>query len=132
MQKEILTYEGLVELVDQLKKYTDEKGSLETYPTRYNFPVIGAVSYTHLPDSEFREMLFWIDAVPSRVKLYDDADNFTQTTPQYITIGSPDCDVWVYRMKSYRMNLTDDEILDNRIADAKNAEEMLSRYYRCV
>ena len=88
------------------------------------------LEFNILPDSEFREMLFWIDAVPSRVKLYDDADNFTQTTPQYITIGSPDCDVWVYRMKSYRMNLTDDEILDNRIADAKNAEEMLSRYYR--
>ena len=88
------------------------------------------LEFNILPDSEFREMLFWLDAIPSRVKLYDDADNFTQPAPGYITIGSPDCDVWVYRMKSYRMNLTDDEILDNHIADAKNAEEMLSRYYR--
>lgn len=83
-----------------------------------------------LPDSEQMEMLLYLDAEPSRVVLYDASDNFTQADPKPIVIGSNDCDVHIYRMKAYERNLTDDEIMANRIADAKNAEEMLARYYR--
>ena len=83
-----------------------------------------------LPDSQFTETVKWIDGIPTQVVLYSPGDNFTQPSPKPITIGSPDCDVWVYRMKSYTMNLTDDEILDNHIADAKNAEEIIRRHTR--
>lgn len=83
-----------------------------------------------LPSTHFREMVLWIDAIPSRVKLYETTDSFTQIPVAPITIGSPDCDVWVYRMKSYSSYLEEDEILINFIADAKNAEEMISRYER--
>ena len=83
-----------------------------------------------LPDSQHNEMVLWLDGIPCKVELYDSSDNFTQSSPVGITIGSADCDVWIYRMKSYMMNLTDDEILDNFIADAKNAEEMIERYNR--
>lgn len=88
------------------------------------------LEFNTLPDAEYREMVLWLDSIPTRVKLYSESDSFTQTTPVGITIGSDDCDVWVYRMKSYTMNLTDDEILDNFIADAKNADEIISRYMR--
>lgn len=83
-----------------------------------------------LPDSQYREMVMWLDGIPCKVELYDGSDNFTQASPVGITIGSDDCDVLVYRMKSYSMNLSDDEILDNFIADAKNADEMIERYNR--
>lgn len=83
-----------------------------------------------LPDSQYREMVLWLDGIPCRVELYDGSDSFTQAKPVGITVGSPDCDVVIYRMKSYMMNLTDDEILDNFIADAKNAELMIERYTR--
>ena len=83
-----------------------------------------------LPDSQYREMVLWLDGIPCKVDLYDGSDNFTQASPVGITIGSDDCDVLVYRMKSYSMNLSDDEILDNFIADAKNADEMIERYNR--
>ena len=83
-----------------------------------------------LPDSQFRETVKWIDGIPTRVILYSPGDNFTQPNPKPITIGSADCDVFIYRMKSYTMNLTDDEILNNHIADAKNAEEIIKRYNR--
>ena len=83
-----------------------------------------------LPDSQYKEMVLWLDGIPCKVELYDGSDNFTQASPVGITIGSDDCDVLVYRMKSYAMNLSDDEILDNFIADAKNADEMIERYNR--
>lgn len=83
-----------------------------------------------LPDSQYREMVLWLDGIPCKVELYDGSDNFTQASPVGITIGSDDCDVLVYRMKTYSMNLSDDEILDNFIADAKNADEMIERYNR--
>lgn len=83
-----------------------------------------------LPSTHFREMVLWIDAIPSRVKLYETTDSFTQIPTVPITIGSADCDVWVYRMKSYSAYLEEDEILTNFIADAKNAETMINRYER--
>ena len=88
------------------------------------------LEFNVLPDSQFTEMVMWLDGVPQRVKIYSSSDSFTQTTPVGITIGSDDCDVYVYRMKSYTMNLTDDEILDNFIADAKNSDAILARYIR--
>ena len=83
-----------------------------------------------LRDSKYKEMVLWCDGIPCKVELYDASDNFTQASPVGITIGSADCDVQVYRMKTYGMDLTDDEILDNFIADAKNAELMIERYNR--
>lgn len=77
------------------------------------------LEFNILPDSEYTEMVMWVDGIPTRVKLYATSDSFTQTNPVGITIGSDDCDVIVYRIKAYTMNLTDDEILDNFIADAK-------------
>ena len=88
------------------------------------------LEFNILPDSEYTEMVMWVDGIPTRVKLYATSDSFTQTNPVGITIGSDDCDVIVYRMKAYTMNLTDDEILDNFIADAKNANEIINRYNR--
>lgn len=71
------------------------------------------------------------DGVPSRPMVYDDTTySFTQGTPKIISIGSPDCDVYIYRFKVYNTSLTDTEILNNFIADARTAEEMIARYNR--
>ena len=56
--------------------------------------------------------------------------SFTQDSPVPITIGSPDCDVLIYRMKAYNTNLTSSAILSNFIADARTAGEMIDRYNR--
>lgn len=56
--------------------------------------------------------------------------SFTQRTPVPIEIGSPDCDVHIYRMKCYNSFLTDEDVLNNYIADARSGEEMSDRFLR--
>lgn len=71
------------------------------------------------------------DGTPFRPMTYTStATSFTQANPVPITVGSPDCDVHIYRMKAYGVALKDEDILNNYIADGKNAEEMVDRFTR--
>lgn len=81
-------------------------------------------------DSADRAMMVWLEGIPSKVAIYEANDNFTQDNPTVLTIGSNDCDVWIYRIKAYENDLTRIEIHENWIADAPDAEEMLARYNR--
>ena len=70
------------------------------------------------------------DGVCYRPLDYTASNRLYQQDPVPIVIGSTDCDVHIYRMKAYTAYLSDKEILDNFIADAPNAEEMIARYER--
>ena len=76
----------------------------------------------------------YINGICSRVKMYpatqDSADNFAQSTPVGITIGSDDCTVDVYNIRVYNTNLTSQQIEDNWIADTQDGGLMLDRYNR--
>ena len=70
------------------------------------------------------------DGVGLRPMIYDDTHRLHQYTPVPITIGSDDCDVYIYRMKAYSSALTDSNILSNFIADSMDSDVMISRYNR--
>lgn len=70
----------------------------------------------------------WLDGVPTALKQYSENEQFMHN--REIVIGSPDCDVYVYLIKAYERHLTDEGHLQNFIADAPNAQEMLDRFNR--
>lgn len=82
---------------------------------------------------------FWIDGVPSGVTNFDatekmeitpDIDSTTGLDKYYLTLGSDDCDIYIYLIKFYKKHLSTKEHLNNFIADAINSTEMVNRYKR--
>ena len=72
------------------------------------------------------------DGVSTRPLVYDDTHDFQQYQGYRKTIflGSDECDLYIYRFKVYNKSLSDKDILNNFIADARSAEEMIARYDR--
>ena len=80
------------------------------------------------PDTANRVMTFWEDGSHAKAVTYAEADNFTQAEPVGITIGSDDCNVWVYLIRCYASDLSDTEIKANYAADGKDGAEISKRY----
>ena len=70
------------------------------------------------------------DGVSTRPMVYGDSHSFTQNNPKTISLGSEDCDLHIYRFKVYNVSLDARKILENFVADARTAEEMIDRYNR--
>ena len=81
-------------------------------------------------DTDMMIVMSYEDGAPSKPYEYTETSSFKQSSPQPITIGSEDCDIHIYRMKAYSISLTDTDIKNNFIADARNANEIISRYNR--
>ena len=80
--------------------------------------------------SENRLLFVYINAIPSAVIQYPDDDDFAQTTPVNISVGSNDCTIDLYCIRVYDNDLTRNQILDNWIADTTDGALMLERYTR--
>lgn len=72
----------------------------------------------------------WIDGVPAGIKVYEPTDDFATDSNNKLVIGSKDCDVYIYLIKMYESHLSDTSHLNNFIADAPNAPEMIARFRR--
>lgn len=72
----------------------------------------------------------YINGVMSGVLQYPDDDDFSQTNPVGIAIGSNECSIDLYCIRVYDNDLTRFQVLDNWIADTQNATERINRYGR--
>lgn len=81
-------------------------------------------------DSEDSIATIWLSGVPSRAFAFSDSDSWTQTSPQMLTIGSAEADVWIYRLKMHENSLGRRDIIANYIADCADTGEMIDRYER--
>lgn len=71
------------------------------------------------------------DGVPMQARIYTSTETLKQPSPRApIVIGSPDCDVHIYRMKAYGNSLEDSDVLQNFIADARDSDTVIARYRR--
>ncbi|MBR6889993.1 MAG: CotH kinase family protein [Clostridia bacterium] len=80
--------------------------------------------------SEHRLIFVYVNGIMSGVVQYPASDDFQQTTPVGISIGSNSCTVDLYRIRVYDNDLTRHQMLDNWIADSQNVDDLIERYNR--
>ena len=106
------------------------RSSLKELYVPYSEEDIIELDFNVIKDTDIPIVMTYEDGTPYRPMSYTSDHTFTQSTPVPITIGSPDCDVHIYRIKAYSASLTNKAILSNFIADARTATEMIARYTR--
>ena len=80
--------------------------------------------------SGFRRMYCYIDGILSGVIQYAADDDFSQTNPVDITVGSNLATIDLYRIRVYEQDLTAEQMKDNWIADTQNGALMIERFQR--
>ena len=80
--------------------------------------------------TENRLLLCYINGIMSGAVQYPDDDDFAQTTPVGITIGSNECTIDLYNIRAYDNSLTRHQVLDNWIADTQDYGEKTDRFKR--
>lgn len=88
------------------------------------------VTYTVEKRNEDRLIKGYIEGTIARAVQYPDDDDFVQTNPVGISIGSNDCAIDIYCIRVYSNDLTMIQVLDNWIADTQDGTVMLERYTR--
>ena len=80
--------------------------------------------------TENRLIYCYINGIMSGAIQYPVNDDFAQTEPVGISIGSNECTIDLYNIRVYDNDLTRSQVLDNWIADTQDVEDMLARYQR--
>ena len=86
------------------------------------------ISFVIEKTSEHRLIYTYINGICSGIVQYPAGDDFEQTNPVGISIGSNDCTINLYTIRVYSNSLTRHQILNNWIADTPDGATMLARY----
>ena len=102
--------------------YAHSEGDIIEFEYNINPEITGRVNSS---------IIIYEDGVPSAAKLYTSRNNtFEQANPGCLTIGSDDCDVYIYKMRLYSQALDNKDILANFYADGLTTDDMMNRYNR--
>lgn len=78
--------------------------------------------------SEYRLLSIYLNGVRSDAVQYPATDNFQQSVPVNISLGSSECGIDIYTIRSYTTALTSDSVTKNFIADITDIVEKTERY----
>ena len=88
------------------------------------------VSFVVEKKAENRLILIYLNGIMCGAVQYPTDDDFSQTTPVNISIGSNDCTIDLYNIRIYNNDLTRHQIVDNWIADTQDIALRADRYAR--
>ena len=86
------------------------------------------ISFVVEKRTEYRLLYIYINGIMSGVVQYPDDDDFSQTNPVNISIGSNEVTTDIYCIRVYDNDLTRYQILDNWIADTQDITSKIARY----
>lgn len=98
--------------------------------TQYKENETVRIAFTVEKRAENRLLAIYINGIMSGVVQYPADDDFAQSDPVGISIGSNQCTTDIYCIRVYSNNLSRYQILDNWIADTQDIETLLARYER--
>ena len=135
--KEVLDYEAVIISCmsgDRGIRITAQRADLfseqSTIGTQYKENEHIRISFVIEKKNENCFLLVYVNGILSGAEIYPADDDFTQTSPVGITVGSNYCTTDVYCVRIYNNSLTRHQILDNWIADTQSGPMMLDRYSR--
>lgn len=114
-----------IELTAQKALLKSEQSEIST---QYKEDEHVRISFAVEKRAENRLIYCYINGVMSGTVQYPQDDDFAQTAPVDISVGSNDCTIDLYNIRVYDNDLTRYQMLSNWIADTQDVDEMLDRY----
>lgn len=135
--REVLNYDAIIlscmsggrgiEITSQRATLTSEQTSIGT---QYKENEHVRLTFVVEKSSGNRFLYCYINGILSGVKQYPDGDDFSQSAPVTISIGSNECTIDLYNIRVYGNALSRYQVLDNWIADTQDVRLLLERYER--
>lgn len=115
-------------------KVTAQKASLTSeqseVSTQYKEDEHVRLAFVVEKRAENRLILVYINGILSGAVQYPTDDDFSQSSPAGISIGSNACTTDIYGIRVYNNSLTRYQVLNNWIADSQAIDDLLARYQR--
>ena len=135
--RDVLDYDAVVISCwsgDRGLKITAQKAQLKSeqseISTQYKEDEHVRLAFVVQKRSEYRLLLVYINGILSGAVQYPSNDDFSQSSPVGISIGSNSCTTDVYCIRVYDNDLTRFQVLDNWIADTQVGLTKKERYNR--